>query len=276
MRNSCPQCQIDFDSRESLFSHYKTDFHRTNLILHSRRQPILTETAYQELKAAEQSAPPPPPPPASEEEEEADLNPENYHKIPRTECLFCNSTFDTPELTLDHMSHHGFRFCYPEQLLDAESLMGYFSEKVGIGHSCVNCNKQFKSIQAVRNHMIAKSHCYYELDDEYEEFYEKNTGVVAQQGWVDEVGELHMNGKIYGHRMYQRYYKQKLRDPEEIGKTRRQAIAGPMAPRESFGLANDAIARKREYFRQKYVSKRERRLVSKDYHPFSDIHRGNA
>jgi hypothetical protein len=99
---------------------------------------------------------------------------------------------------------------------------------------------------------------------------------VPVQGYVDEVGELHVNGKIYGHRMYQKYYRQKLRDPEEIGKTRRQAIAGPMAPRESITLAEDSIARKREYFRQKYISKRERRVVSKHYNPFADILRGNA
>jgi hypothetical protein len=76
--------------------------------------------------------------------------------------------------------------------------------------------------------------------------------------------------------MYQRYYKQKLRDPEDIRRGRRQAITGPVAPRESITLERDSIARKSEYYRQKYISKRERRLVSKEYHPFADIHRGNA
>jgi hypothetical protein len=53
--------------------------------------------------------------------------------------------------------------------------------------------------------------------------------------------------------MYQKYYRQQLRDPEEIGQTRRQAIAGPMAPRESITLAEDSIARKREFVRQRYI-----------------------
>jgi hypothetical protein len=120
--------------------------------------------------------------------------------------------------------------------------------------------------------MVGKSHCYYEFDDEYEDFYQPATSLVPSVGYVDEVGELHANGKIYGHRMYQRYYRQRLRDPEEIQRMRRPAIAGPMAPRESVTLARDAIARKREFYRQKYIPKRERRLVSKEYHPFSDSH----
>jgi hypothetical protein len=37
-------------------------------------------------------------------------------------------------------------------------------------------------------------------------------------------------------RMYQRYYKQKLRDPEEIRRGQRQAITGPVTPRESITL----------------------------------------
>jgi pre-60S factor REI1 len=276
MRSLCPQCRIDFDGRESLFAHYKTDFHKTNLILHSRRQPILTEEQYLQLRAEEAAKQSPPPPEPSHEEEEPDLSPENCHPIPPNECFFCNKTFDSPELAFEHIATHGFRICYPEQLVDPEGLLGYFSEKIGVGHCCINCSKQFKSISAVRDHMIGKSHCFYEFDDECEEFYAPNTAIVPSVGVVDEVGELHFNGKIYGHRMYQRYYRQRVRDPEEIQRTRRQAIAGPVAPRQSITLERDAIARKREYYRQKYISKRERRLVSKDYHPFADIHRGNA
>jgi pre-60S factor REI1 len=175
MTTACPQCRIPFDSREALFAHYQTDFHRTNLILHSRHEPVLTDDQYRQLKTelAAQKAPPPPSEPS--DEEEPDLTPENCHPIPLNECLFCNKTFDTVELAFEHMTHHGFRFCYPAQLFDPDGPMRYFSEKVAIGHCCINCGKQFKSINAVRDHMVGTSHCFYEFDDEYEDFYQPNT-----------------------------------------------------------------------------------------------------
>jgi pre-60S factor REI1 len=174
------------------------------------------------------------------------------------------------------MAGHGFRLRYPAQLLDAPALMRYFGEKIGIGHCCMHCGRQFRSLAAVRDHMAGKAHCNYELDDEYEEFYQPDTSVVPAVGAVDAVGELHVNGRVYGHRMYRRYYRQRLHDPAEFAARARRAITGPVAPRESVALATDPVARKREFFRQKGISKRERRLVSRDYHPFADIHRGNA
>jgi hypothetical protein len=124
--------------------------------------------------------------------------------------------------------------------------------------------------------MVGKSHCFYEFDDEYEDFYQPNTSTAPSVGYVDETGELHFDGKVYGHGMQQWSYKQKLSDPEEIGTERRQAITRPVAPRESIPLERDAIARKRQCYRQKYISKREKRLVSKEHHPFAEIHSGNT
>ena len=73
-----------------------------------------------------------------------------------------------------------------------------------------------------------------------------------------------------------RYYKQRIRDPEEIKRMARIPIAGPMAPRESVSLDKDAIARRREYYKERYRAKKEMRVRSKDYNPMADIHRGNA
>jgi hypothetical protein len=123
--------------------------------------------------------------------------------------------------------------------------------------------------------MVGKPHCFYKFDEEVEEFYRPNTVLVSASSTVDEVGELHVNGKIYGHRMWQRYDRQNLRDPEEMKRMRRPALMCP-GHRGNPSHSRDAIARKREYDKQKYISKRERRLVSRDYHPFADIHRGNA
>jgi hypothetical protein len=174
------------------------------------------------------------------------------------------------------MTDHGFRFCYPHQLIDPESLMSHFRQKVGVEHSCLHCGKRFKSLNAVRDHMIGKSHCNYELNEEYEEFYQLNTGLVVAPGSLDAVGELHLGDKVYGHRMYQRYYKQRCHDPEEMERMRRPALTGPVAPRKSVTLAKDATARKKVIAREKYDSSRQRRRVTKLYNPFTDILRGDA
>jgi hypothetical protein len=57
------------------------------------------------------------------------------------------------------------------------------------------------------------------------------------------------------------YYKQKLIDREEIRRGQRQTSTGPVGPRESITIVRVAISRKREYYRQKEVAKRERRAV---------------
>jgi pre-60S factor REI1 len=278
----CNTCRLRFATREGLLTHYKTDLHRTNLVLQSRHQQPLSVEQYEAKKAEEDAKeqpagpPPPEPPPPPEEEDVSKLDVAGCVKIPPDECFFCGRHFETPELALEHMGGHGFRFCYPAQLVDPAGLMHYFSEKIGIGHSCMLCNRQFRSIAAVRDHMEGKCHCAYEFDDEYSEFYAPETAIMPANFTVDKVGELHINGKVYGHRMYRRYYKQRLTDPEDMKRMARIPIAGPMAPRESITLDRDAVARKREFYKQKYISKRQRRLVSKNYHPFSDIHRGNA
>lgn len=273
----CNTCRIKFASREELLAHYKTELHRANLKLQSQHIPPLTQEQFDQLKAEEAAkAEPVPAQHPEEEEDESEFDPRLCRDIPPTECLFCGKTFENEELAFAHMADHGFRFCYPDKLKDPAGLMHYFGEKVGVGHCCINCSRQFNSMQAVRDHMRDKRHCAYEFDEELEEFYEPETGIVPVQYEVDEVGELHVNGKVYGHRMYMRYYKQRPTDPEELKKMARIPIAGPTAPRESITLEGDAIARKREFYRQKYISKRERRVATKLYHPMSDIHRGNA
>jgi pre-60S factor REI1 len=253
--------------------HYKDEWHRSNLILKSKGKMPLTREQFDELKA--QEAPKPEPEPVHEEEEE-EFDPTKCRAIPNTECLFCGQTFETADLALAHMQSHGFRFCYPDNLTDVDGLMEYFGEKVGIGHCCINCSRQFGSMDAVRDHMRGKRHCAYEFDDELEDYYQPETAIVPVNYEIDEVGELHVNGKTYGHRKYMRYYRQRVPDVEDMAKGRRLALPGPTKPRESVSLATDAVARKREFFKQKYLSKRERRLVTKEYHPFADMRRGNA
>ena len=285
----CNTCRMKFDTREHLTEHYHSEFHRTNLVLKSKGQPPLTLAVYEQLqkkKAEEEAAkeqqmhpkeqkiPKP-----EEEEDKEEFHYELCRDIPDTECLFCGKTFDNADDCVAHMANHGFRFCYPEKLKDRAGLMAYLGEKIGVGHCCPFCSKQFQSLKSLRQHMNSVKHCVYQYDEEVEDFYAEETGLVPfDKGYVDAVGELHLNGKVYGHRMYQRYYKQKTSSitQESLQKSARRAIAGPDTGRKSEDIARDKVLRVREFFRQKYINKKEMRLVSKDYHPFSDIHRGNA
>lgn len=282
----CNTCHLYFQTRQLLSAHYKSELHRTNLILVSNHQPPLTQEQFDQKKQEEEELR------KAEEEkqhkhehvhdifEEEEEDPEKLKDLcacKENECLFCGKLFDSFDLALEHMSSHGFRIPYPDKIKDTHKLMHYLAEKVGIGNCCVYCNRFFKSLAAARDHMIGKSHCAIVFDDELEEFYEPETGVVQCNYYIDENDEMHLpNGKIIGHKKYQRYYRQNIRPVEEIMRSRRLAIESSTKPRETLTIQNDPILRKREYFRQKYISKKERRLVSKDYHPFSDIHRGNA
>lgn len=284
----CNTCHLFFQTRQLLSAHYRSELHRTNLILVANHQPPLTQEQFDQKKQEEDELKR-----ASEEKqhkhehahahdlfEEEEEDPENLKNLcacKENECLFCGKLFDNAELALEHMSSHSFRIPYPDKIKDKQKLMNYLAEKVGIGNCCVYCHRFFRSLNAVRDHMIGKCHCAITFDEEIEEFYEPETGIIQCNYYIDENDEMHLpNGKIIGHKKYQRYYKQNIRPVEEIMKGRRLAIEGPTKPRESLSIQNDPILRKREFFRQKYISKKERRLVSKEYHPFSDIHRGNA
>lgn len=57
-------------------------------------------------------------------------------------------------------------------------MIKYLAEKINIGIMCIYCeNKQtkdFKSPQAVKNHMIDKGHCFMNTDvlQEYSQYYD--------------------------------------------------------------------------------------------------------
>lgn len=284
----CNTCRMRFESREALTQHYHSEFHRTNLVLKSKgQQPLTLEqfTALQEKKAAEEAAklaemqpPQKEHKEGAEEEEKEEFHYELCRDLPDTECFFCGKTFDDADQCYEHMQNHGFRFCYPDRLKDKAGLMSYLGEKIGVGHCCIFCSKQFQSLKSCRQHMETVKHCRYDFDDEVQDFYEGETGLLPfDQGYVDSIGELHLNGKVYGNRKYQIYYRQKPTDLEALKKqSRRLAIAGPEVARKSIDISKDRVFQIREYFKQKYINKDQFRLVSRDYHPFSDIHRGNA
>lgn len=99
-----------------------------------------------------------------------------------TSCLFCSAPKSTSfEDNLEHMARtHGFFIPDAEYLVDLPGLITYLGEKVAIGNVCLYCNgkgREFRSIHAVRKHMIDKSHCKlaYDMDKdrlEISDFYD--------------------------------------------------------------------------------------------------------
>ena len=263
----CNTCKCAFESREKLMEHYKHPLHLHNLRCLCRHEPILTPAEFEELQKSLQ---------CEEEEVFEEVVEEHIQDerapIPDTECMFCGKQFDTFDLCFEHMTSHGFRIVYPDRLKDRDGLMGHLRTKVGCDHACILCWKRFKSLEAVRAHMFGKSHCAYDIDQEIEPFYEQRQDVV-QAFTVDTTGELHTeDGKVYGHRKYARYYKQRPTDPEEAAKPVRQAITDGEEKKKAKVKPQIDFSKRKE----KAIAKNEMRSTSKSFHPMSNMRIGNG
>jgi len=84
-------------------------------------------------------------------------------KLGPTHCLFCSSTSSSLADNLSHMANvHSFFIPDADYLVDLPGLITYLGEKIAIGNECLHCNgrgREFRSLHAVRKHMIDKSHC---------------------------------------------------------------------------------------------------------------------
>ncbi|KZV76321.1 hypothetical protein PENSPDRAFT_598627 [Peniophora sp. CONT] len=78
-------------------------------------------------------------------------------------CLFCSTISSSLEDNLTHMSStHSFFVPDAEFLVDLPGLLTYLGEKVAVGNICLYCNgkgREFRTLDAVRKHMVDKSHC---------------------------------------------------------------------------------------------------------------------
>lgn len=171
--------------------------------------------------------------------------------IPPNVSFLTGQIFQTAEENSEHLRKQ-FGMFIPEReyLIDLDGLMTYLGEKVGLGNMCLYCNFEARSLEAVRAHMVAKSHVkipYESLDDKLEisDFYDFRSSYVknntasehgndAEDEWEDEPGsdesdgefldddysdtaivtesglELAMGNLRAGHRSLARYYKQNL------------------------------------------------------------------
>ncbi len=79
--------------------------------------------------------------------------------IPLKHCLFCSTSFDCVQSSLEHMlKQHGFFIPFADLMHDLQGLLLYLGEKIGIGHVCLYCNGRgraaYPSVHAVQQHMV--------------------------------------------------------------------------------------------------------------------------
>jgi pre-60S factor REI1 len=84
-------------------------------------------------------------------------------RISLTQCLFCPEESSSLPDNLTHMSiSHSFFIPDAEYLVDLSGLIQYLGEKIAVGNVCIFCNgkgREFRTLYAVRKHMLDKSHC---------------------------------------------------------------------------------------------------------------------
>ncbi|XP_065850557.1 cytoplasmic 60S subunit biogenesis factor REI1 homolog 1 [Euphorbia lathyris] len=127
---------------------------------------------------------------ASEEDMDED---EDNDLLDPSCCFMCDKEHRNIESCMVHMhKHHGFFIPDVEYLKDPKGLLTYLGLKVKRDFLCLYCNYRchsFNSLEAVRKHMEAKSHCkvHYGDDDdeeeaELEDFYDYSSSYVDGDG----------------------------------------------------------------------------------------------
>eukprot|EP00956_Cyclotella_meneghiniana_P036817 scaffold130867_cov21-Cyclotella_meneghiniana.AAC.1 len=87
--------------------------------------------------------------------------------------LFDNHISSSLTANVSYMTAtYSFYLPDPEYLIDLEGLLGYCSEKVRLGHTCLYCQRMFTSYEGCMKHMRDKQHCkiLYERGVDQEEF----------------------------------------------------------------------------------------------------------
>lgn len=211
---------------------------------------------------------------------------DNEYELDPSCCFMCDVEHDTIESCMVHMhKQHGFFIPDVEYLKDPKGLLTYLSLKVKRDFMCLYCNERchpFNSLEAVRKHMAAKSHCKVHYGDggddeeaELEEFYDYSSSyadtngkqLVEANGMGNTVdlgsggAELiitqrtdgRISTKMLGSREYLRYYRQKPRPSPTNG----IAITAALASRyRSMGLAT--VQSKEQMVRMKVMKEMNR------------------
>ena len=157
--------------------------------------------------------------------------------IPTTDCLFCTHHSNNMDKNIVHMSEkHSFFLPDLEFITDLNGLMDYLGAKVGQGKMCLWCSdkgKAFRSLDAVRKHMMDKGHCklafaggdaiaefadFYDYTKTYPEGDDQDPDMEIDTNAIDDSGyELVLpSGAKIGHRSLMKYYKQSLNPDRQV------------------------------------------------------------
>lgn len=129
-------------------------------------------------------------------------------RLSPSHCLFCPHQSSDLADNLTHMSSsHSFFIPDADYLVDLPGLITYLGEKIAVGNICIYCNdkgKEFRSLEAVRKHMVDKSHCkityesesdrlevsdYYDFTSSYPDTqHKKKKQIREDQEWEDVEG----------------------------------------------------------------------------------------
>jgi len=121
-------------------------------------------------------------------------------------CLFCNEKSSDVDENLVHMRlQHSFFISDMKYVKNLNGLLKYLGEKIQKGCLCIYCEnhhcKDFKSGEAVQNHMMDKGHCFMKTDDfdEYHRYYDfsKSLDDMHNKMYLGDVNEPLKEGEEY-------------------------------------------------------------------------------
>jgi pre-60S factor REI1 len=79
-------------------------------------------------------------------------------------CLFCSRTHTSLAQNLSHMStSHSFHVQTASLLVEPTTLLAHFHSIITDFRECLYCRKRLRSSEAVRQHMVCKGHCMYDI-----------------------------------------------------------------------------------------------------------------
>ncbi|KAJ7966061.1 cytoplasmic 60S subunit biogenesis factor REI1-like 1-like [Quillaja saponaria] len=195
-----------------------------------------------------------------------DEDDDDYEELDPSCCFMCDQDHDALESCIVHLhKQHGFFIPDVEYLKDPKGLLTYLGLKVKRDCICLYCNDRcqpFNSLEAVRKHMAAKSHCKVHYGDgdeeeeaELEEFYDYSSSYMDEHGnqlvasgdvandvelgsgselIITKRSDNGLSTRTLGSREYLRYYRQKPR-PSPLNNV---AVTAALASRyRSMGLA---------------------------------------
>lgn len=116
------------------------------------------------------------------------------HDFDETQCLFCDQHNPDLDHNLAHMSKaHGLHVELRNLIVEVADLLAYFHLIISECYECIYCGTQRNTRQAAQQHMTAKGHCRYDIDNEdagYQDFYDLSPSPSSSENEE----EFHMGG----------------------------------------------------------------------------------